>query len=369
MKNIVSYAEDNLDTLTARPFGGVDSLILSWVSYMHFPLNVPSLHNWVGVPLKDLFRAEYFPQLFQGVWDKENSRRLFTALAASPRFRDIQVMGFTEQMDPGQEKQFAAVAFQLTPDLCYVAFRGTDSSLVGWKEDFNMAFQHPVPSQTEAARYLTKAASHCAGEILVGGHSKGGNLAVYSAAAVSPQIQARIRKVYSHDGPGFLETFLQSPGFLAIEPKIEKTLPQSSIVGLLLDHREDCQVVRSNRLSFLQHDPFSWVVEGTAFSYDQLTADAKYWDRTLDDWLRRLSEEERERFVESLYSILTSVDIADFAEFRAGWQKNLPALMHAAANLDPDTRIFLFRVIKELASVSLRNFPEFFRDHPNLPEA
>ena len=367
MKNIVSYAEENLDSFQTRPFGGVDSLILSWMSYMHFPLDIPSLHNWVGVPLKDLFRAEYFPQLFQGLWDKENSRRLFTALAASIRFRDIQVMGFTEQKDLDQEKQFAAVTFQLRPDLYYVAFRGTDSSLVGWKEDFNMAFQHPVPSQAEAARYLTKVASHCARDILVGGHSKGGNLAVYSAATVSPEIQARIHRVYSHDGPGFLESFLQSPGFQAIEPKIEKTVPQSSIVGLLLDQREDFQVVRSNRLRFLQHDPFSWAIEGTAFSYDQLSADAKYWDRTLDDWLRQLSEGERERFVESLYSILSSVDIADFAEFRTDWQKNLPALMHAASQLDPDTRTFLFRIIKGLATISLRNFPDFFRDHSNLP--
>lgn len=367
MKNIVSYAEENLDSLAARPFCGVDSLILSWLSYYHLPPEVPSLHNWVGIPLRDLFRAETFPRLFRGVWDKENSRRLLTALAASPRFRDIRVMGFTEQTDPGREKQFAALTVRLAPNLTYVAFRGTDNSLVGWKEDFNMAFRHPVPSQTEAARYLADAAAHCPGDLLVGGHSKGGNLAVYAAATVSPQIQARIRKVYSHDGPGFLETFLQSLGFLAIASKIEKTLPQSSIVGLLLDHREDCQVVRSSRLSFLQHDPFSWVLEGTDFSYDQLTADAKYWDRTLDDWLRRLSEEERERFVEALYSILTSVDITDFAQFRDGWQKNLPALMHAAANLDPDTRTFLFRIIRELASVGLHNFPEFFRAHPNLP--
>lgn len=126
-----------------------------------------------------------------------------TALAASPRFRNIQMLGYTEQFDAAEEKQFAAVCFQITPDLCYIAFRGTDSTLVGWKEDFNMAFKCPVPSQKTAVRYLTDAARHCRGKILVGGHSKGGNLAVYAAVKCSEDIQKRIERVYSHDGPGF----------------------------------------------------------------------------------------------------------------------------------------------------------------------
>ncbi|MBQ2925777.1 MAG: hypothetical protein IJE03_02980, partial [Ruminiclostridium sp.] len=99
MNNILSYAEEQLDTFRARPFGPVDSLILSWVANFHFPLQAHSLHNWVGLPLRDLFRAEDFPALFQGLWDPAGSRALLTALAASPRFREVRLMGYTNRMD------------------------------------------------------------------------------------------------------------------------------------------------------------------------------------------------------------------------------------------------------------------------------
>ena len=367
MRNIVAYAEEDLDTVETRLPGAVDSLVLSWLSYLPYPPDLPSLRTWAGERLADLFKAELFPRLFRGIWDPENSRRLFTALAASPRFRDARLLGFTDQNDTELEKQFAAITVRLAHDLHYIAFRGTDSSLVGWKEDFNMAFRHPVPSQEEAARYLTRAADHCPGRLLVGGHSKGGNLAVYAAAAAAPEIQARIDAVFSHDGPGFPDAFLQSEGFRTIRSKIRKTIPQSSVVGLLLSQQENYLVVRSSRLSLLQHDPFSWVIEGADFSYDKLDPLARYWDHTLDQWLLRLSDGERERFVEALYDVLSSLEITDFTEFRTGWQKNLPALMRAAANLDPDTRAFLFQVVRELISASLQTFPEMWhKGHPDL---
>ena len=364
MRNLVSYAEDILESFSALPFGPVDSLILSWVSYLRLPPVAAGAHTWQGMPLRELFRAEYFPQLFQGVWDRENSQRLLTALAASPRFRDTLVMGYTQQLDRDQEKQFAALSFQLTPDLAYAAFRGTDNSLVGWKEDFNMAFRYPVPSQEAALDYLTRAARVCTGRLRTGGHSKGGNLAVYAAANCPPAVRDRLDRVYSHDGPGFSQTVLQSEPFQRILPRVEKTLPQSSVVGLLLESQAAYRVVKSRRVSVLQHDPFSWEVVETDFAYlPQLAPDARYWDRTLDDWVRGLSDQERERFVEALFQVLSTNDIATFSQFKAGWQKNLPAVVHAAASLDPDTRTFFFRVLGELASISLRNFPELLRDH------
>lgn len=356
MNNIITYAEEHLETFTARTFGSADSLILSWVANLHFPLHAHSLHNWVGAPLRDLFRAEDFPALFHGLWDPVNTKALFTALAASPRFREVRLMGYTVQKDPTREKQFTALTFQLRSDLCYVAFGGTDTSLVGWKENFNMAFLSPVPSQTEAARYLTRAAAHCAGDLLVGGHSKGGNLAVYAGAAVTSDIQTRIRRVYSHDGPGFPAPFHATPGYQAIQSRIEKTVPQDSVVGLLLDQHETCQVVQSTQHSLLQHDPFSWTVDETDFlRVEDLTANAKYWDRTLDDWVNGVSQEERERFVDAFYNILTTTNLSSLEQLKENWQTHLPAMMRAARKLDPDTRSLLFRTLRALGSIGLRN--------------
>ncbi|MBQ9851625.1 MAG: DUF2974 domain-containing protein [Ruminiclostridium sp.] len=355
MNNILSYTEEQLNTFRARPFHSVDSLILSWVANFRFPLHAHSLHNWVGLPLRDLFRAEDFPALFQGLWDPAGSRALLTALAASPRFREVRLMGYTNRMDAGQEMQFTAVTFQLRPDLSYVAFGGTDTSLVGWKENFNMTFLSPVPAQTEAARYLTQAAAHCSGDLLVGGHSKGGNLAVYAAASVSPDIQTRIRRVYSHDGPGFPKTFLTSPGYGAIRDRVEKTVPQGSVVGLLLES-EACQVIQSSQRSILQHDPFSWTVEGSGFlPAPDLTDEARYWDRTLDDWVDSVEPAQREGFIDALYDILTTTHAASLEDLRDHWQTHLPAILKAAGSLEPDTRTLLLQTLRELGTAGWRN--------------
>lgn len=360
MKNIITYGETVFDTFEERGFCAVDSLILSWFSYFRFPEELEEIRGWEGVPLRDLFRAEYFDRIFHELWDPESCRKLFTALTASPRFRDISVRGYTEQMDIEKEKQFAAVSFQLTPAICYVAFRGTDASLVGWKEDFNMAFQTPVPAQTAAVQYLEEAAAHCGGQILVGGHSKGGNLAVYSAAFCDPGLQERISRVFSHDGPGFLEEVLQEPGYLRISNRLEKTLPQSSVVGMLLENQEEFTIVQSNSFSLWQHDPFSWKVEDGQFVLNkQLTKNAYYMDQTVNSWIRQMSKEDRERLVDTLYGILESCDITKASEMG----KNMPAILRSASQMDSSTQEFLLDILKQLASLGMKNFPELFKRH------
>ena len=364
MRNMITYAEETLACFDRLPFNRVDSLILSWAAYLRLPEEHLEAHDWRGVRLGELLRAEDFGCLFQRHWNVGSSRRLFTALAASPRFRDIRVMGYTQQTDPEQEKQFSAMTFQLNGDMGYVAFRGTDSTLVGWKEDFNMAFQYPVPSQEEAERYLAQAAKHCKGELRVGGHSKGGNLAVYAAAHSAGEVQERIARVYSHDGPGFLGAVLRSGEFQAVTAKIDKTLPQSSLVGMLLEQQEKFRIVKSDRAGFWQHDPFSWLVEGNDFCFlEELTPDAQYMDKTLNRWIGSLTTAERERFVDSLYGLVDAAHIETLAQLRAEWQESVPAILRAASQLDPDTKEFLFQTGKALVSLAVKNFPEMLEGH------
>ena len=180
--NIVTYAAQNMKPFQDQAFHSVDSLILSCVVYMHFPRANPALCDWDGVPLPALFHAEDFDTIFEHVYDAPASKELLTALVASPRFREIHVKGYVQQSDRSTEKQFAAMTFDLPDGSSYIAFRGTDATIVGWKEDFNMAFQYPVPSQAEAADYLSEAARHCRGKLYVGGHSKGGNLEIGRAS-------------------------------------------------------------------------------------------------------------------------------------------------------------------------------------------
>jgi len=363
MDNIITYAQQVLEPFDIRPFCDVDSLILSCMAYLDIPPELAAARSWKGLPLRDLFRAEHFDRLFSVTFAPERTKKLLTALAASPRFRDVRVMGYVDHTDPALEKQFSAMTFRLENRLSYVSFRGTDSSLVGWKEDFNMAFRSPIPSQEEAIRYLTAAGRHCPGSILLGGHSKGGNLAVYAAAFCKESLQLRIQRVYSHDGPGFLPHVLQSPGFSRLKDRIEKTLPQSSVIGMLLEHQENAKIIKSRTVSLLQHDPFTWELKDQAFVVvDHLTADARYIDLTLSAWLERMSPDQRERMVEALFGILSTGDISDFDQLRTDWQKALPAVAREAAHLDADTREFLFRALRELAALSLKTLPQLLRE-------
>lgn len=368
MGNMVTYAQEILDHFAARPFGSVDSLILSWVSYMHFPEEMEDIRGWEGRRMSDLLRAEYYPGMFADLWNPEGNRELLAALAASPRFRDIRLCGYVEQLDREAEKQFAAVTFKIHPGLSYVAFRGTDATLVGWKEDFNMAFQYPVPAQASAEEYLALAACRCRGELLLGGHSKGGNLSVYAAAHASDPTRERIGRVFSHDGPGFQEHVLSSPQFARILPKVEKTLPQSSLVGMLLENQEDYLVVKSKSISLYQHDPFSWQVEQGAFcTQDSLTAGARYRDDTMNEWIRELPPGDREKFVDALFEVLEVHGIDTMSEFNSDLRKNIPAALTRLSSLDAQTRELVFAVLGKLAALALKNFPDAFKNAPRFP--
>lgn len=362
MVNIITYTQNQLNDFAKEPFNSVDSLVLSCLSYINFPKSVTNINNWTGVRIADLLLAEHFEEMFSDLYSAAESRELLYAAAASPRFRNIIVMGYNVQFDSKKEKQFAAMTFKLAGKLHYIAFRGTDLTLVGWKEDFNMAFSYPTPSQLESLNYLKKAAIHCRGQLLIGGHSKGGNLAVHASINCSSQTQKRIVRIYSHDGPGFVNSIFSSTKYKHIEKKIEKTLPQSSIVGMLLEEQENYKIVKSSRSSIWQHDPFTWEIEGNDFHYiKQLKANAQYFDKTLNTWIHSMTEKERERFVESLYKIFTTVFPDPSSSLPTNWQKKLPSIIHTAKHLDNDTKDFLHKTIKELISLGIHNFPEIFK--------
>ena len=336
--NIVTYAAQNMKPFQDQAFHSVDSLILSCVVYMHFPRANPALCDWDGVPLPALFHAEDFDTIFEHVYDAPASKELLTALVASPRFREIRVKGYVQQSDRSEEKQFAAMTFDLPDGSSYIAFRGTDATIVGWKEDFNMAFQYPVPSQAEAADYLSEAARHCRGKLYVGGHSKGGNLAVYSAVNCGAAIQDRILAVYNNDGPGFRKTLLSREEHRRIAARIFTILPKSSVVGLLMEHEESFTVVDSTQVGILQHDGFSWCVLGPRFvRMDDLTG-IETNDRSIREWVDSLDQPQRPQFTDALFEVLSASGATTLAELREQGVKSAAAMLKAMAGLDKETR-------------------------------
>ena len=258
MANMFDYLTWRGDlTLSQSPFQDVDSLILSTLAYVFFDgILSESMEETVTIAQA----AELYFARPQEVWKSrvEEDWELLKHLAESERFSKMELCGYVNKLDFAAEKQFSALTILTGDGMAFVAFRGTDSSSVGWKEDFNMSFMDTVPSQQEAGIYLCRAAEYFSGKLRVGGHSKGGNLAVFAAAMCPEKVQERIVAVYNHDGPGFREGMLQREGYRAMLPRVQTFVPQSSVIGMLLEHEEEYVVIRSSQKGIMQHDPYSF---------------------------------------------------------------------------------------------------------------
>ena len=214
---------------------------------------------------------------------------------------------YRDLLIPEQETQFAAMTFLLDDGSMFLAFRGTDNSLVGWKEDFNMTFQQTIPAQRLALQYTRDVALEHLRPMHLGGHSKGGNLAVFAAARSSPMIQQKILKVYNHDGPGFTKYLMGDPGYIAMVPKIRTCVPQSSVIGMLLEHEEPYTVIRSKSVGLLQHDLYTWDVLGRDFiPVEEITESSQFVDATIKTWFAEMTGEERGQLVDVMYALLGS---------------------------------------------------------------
>jgi hypothetical protein len=369
LKSIIEYAEMEFRTLDEKPFGPVDSLILSQLAYINFEGLVPGPADGLKtVRIADCLRAELFTSMFFETRDPKNNKRLLQAVAASPRFRDIEMSSFVSEFDPVSEKQFSAITYILPESTEYIAFRGTDNTLIGWKEDFNMAFVYPVPSQKRAFEYLLDISQRMSGNLIIGGHSKGGNLAVYSAFMAPQSVQRRILNIYDHDGPGFREGILDGEGYLHIEDRIAKTVPQSSLIGMLLEGHKKYTVVESSRFGVMQHDPFSWKVAGNDFvTTEEVSDGAKYMNRTIRDWLNTLSQEEREKFTDLLFGVLDAGDAKTFSEITQEWRKNFSAIFTAIRGADPEMKKFIGELIKDFGLLLFHNLRPKRRPAAELP--
>lgn len=364
--NFLTYAQTAFDSFEERTFCAVDSLVFAWLSYLRLPGDMPELAGWQGLDVRELLRAECYPEMIGDLWDPEGSRALLEAVAASPRYRGVRVCGYRAVNDVATTKQFAAMTFRFPTGFSYLAFRGTDSTIVGWKEDFNMAFRCPVPAQESAARYVDEAVTAIDGPLLCGGHSKGGNLAVYGTAMCSDAAGDRIERAFSHDGPGFVEEFLSGDAFAGLSGRIDKTLPQSSIFGMMFETQEDYAIVESTEFSLLQHNPFSWVVDDYDFVYcERLSAGARYVDSSIREMLLAVGPAERERFVDALFSVFEATGAERFADIAGNLRESLPVMLQAAQSFDKDTRRFISQTVVAILKCAL--LPK--RSELNVPAA
>lgn len=325
--------------LNLVPLNPVDGILLSRLSYLPFELYSRSLEH-DAAPLKDV-AAELLalPELEAKALRRADIR-LLREMGESPRFRDLPIFRYVKQFDPETQTQFSAVSIRLEPGRTFVSFRGTDNTLVGWKEDFNMSFVCPVPAQQSAADYFAQVARDTEGSFLLGGHSKGGNLAVYAAAFCPPELEERIEAAYNFDGPGFQQQVLQTEGYRRVCRKIHTYVPQSSIIGMLLEHEETYSIVHSTQSNgILQHSVYSWEVQRDGFRLlDTVTNSSRFIDFTLKEWIARMDIPQREAFVDTVYDILTRNNIQTLSALREHRFATAKLILTSVRHLDDPTR-------------------------------
>lgn len=314
MQNLLDYIKWRGDLLMEKvPFCDVDALIFSQLSYSRLTDIVSEAFDGPPVTIVQAGRqvlAE--PDRLKQSEDDD----LWKLLIESDRFKDLVLTGHIDHFDIETEKQFSAVTVLLPEGKAAIVYRGTDLTIVGWKEDFNMSFADYVPAQAEAVNYLNAAAYKLAHrKLYLCGHSKGGNLAVYAGAFCQPKFQKRILHVRSFDGPGFTRENIQKPGMKVILPKARTYLPQSSVVGMLLEHEAAFTVIHSKSIGIMQHDPYTWEVMGSRFVVEEETTDSsQFIDKALKQWLQNMPKEKREAFVETVFSILDDCDAVTLKE-------------------------------------------------------
>lgn len=394
MGNIIDYAREEQRSFEELPFNEVDALILAQLAYEDIPRLVPALddeRNMYGTfrgrmhhfPMdrhnlrqsaKALLRAPFsaitlkqMDEVLHGGADSACQHQVhavnFTdpaimhsfvrTVAANPRFSGLRVGAFAERFDTDEQTQTAALTFLLPDGTLVLSFRGTDDSLVGWKEDFNMAFQYPVPAQRMAADYICAVAKLWPGDMILTGHSKGGNSAVYAAMNAPAKIRKRITAVYSLDGPGFPEHVVTSEPYLSTVSKVHKIVPDSSIIGMVLETPEPCVVVKADCEGLMQHFAFAWQVDGDAFvRVDDIAPSSHEFNSSFNRWMTSLSREERKHAVDALFQVIHASGATTFSGLIASMPLSLPSMIGAIVGLTPDERKHLMEAMRMLAAAA-----------------
>ena len=362
MANLLDYLDWRGDlTLEQAPFNEVDNLILAELSFVDFKGIVPPPGEGDSVPLHQAAEAFFdtIPAgetIDMGVLVPAAIPDMLRKMAASRRFRDMKLNCFVSWLDTEKAEQFAALTIETGDGLLYLSFRGTDDTLAGWKEDFLLACLPEIPAQKMAVQYVRDVARQYPRKRLrLGGHSKGGNLAVYAGVFCPESVQKRMIAVWSNDGPGFHTDLLDLPEHRRIADRIYSIVPKSSVVGMLLEHEEDYTVVDSNQLGFMQHDGFSWQVLGDHFiTLRQVTQQAHFSDQELRGWVHGLSVEQRETFVGALFDVLTASGAVTLTDLRDDSFKAVGAMVKAMKDLDKETRDGLWEFLAILFKSNLR---------------
>ena len=375
MSNLLDYAQSVGDlTYWEKPFDTFDALFFSQIIYMPFDDFLSPSAQCTLLEAWHYLKKHSYPDKFADPYQKKRYD-LLAACAPLQRYHNVLLQNYVNEVDPSIDMQFCACTFQVSSGVQCIAYSGTDLTVAGWKEDANMAYMTVIPAQAESLVYLQARIEENKRPTVLCGHSKGGNLALFSASLLQQPLQESITNVYCFDGPGVSDTIATSEGYAAILPKTISILPQSSIVGLLLSYPPNYNVVKSDSFGVWQHDVFSWQIKNGDFCYKtDVSGHAMFRNITINSWLNNLTPEERQFFVQTLMTLIDATnasvvsDISD--DLQGSWRKVMGALDTLPEKDKVKMKQLFNDLLKKGAQESMKGILSLFPSRPsaNTPE-
>lgn len=363
--NVFDYLKWRRDVpLSVSPFNDVDNLILAELAYTDFGGIVPE--NGTPVPLRTAYTQFFLEHTRESVLASKSytapAPLLMEDMYLGARFGDTQLLFYRDERDARVDLQFSAVTFLLPDGTAYAAFRGTDGTLVGWKEDFNLSCLSATGSQQRAAEYLRMAGEALECPLRAGGHSKGGNLAVYAAACCGRQLQDRLTAIYSNDGPGFRPEFLAGEGYQRILPKVVSIIPDTSVIGLLMMSGSVPKVVRSTASGIVQHDGFTWETERDRFIPAELSETSRLVSQTLAGWMEQTDDESRKAMTETVFAMLEATGKDTFSDIKGSKLKSVGAMAQSVRNLPKGSLSEVGRMMTKLGASGVQTAASYIQN-------
>lgn len=355
MPNLLNYIEEvAYQDFYDVPLNRLDILALTEIAYL--PFNGLVTSDFVA---ENALRLDHLAEQFEATYHGDTPNlsvtitpdriKLLQLLKKAKRFKAIKAFAYRDDYDKKEEKQFAALTYKIGQDKLVTIFRGTDDTIIGWKEDFHMTYMTEIPAQQSATEYLKKMMDKSKQTIYVAGHSKGGNLAIYASSHMSAENQKRIKRIIAYDSPGVHPSVIQSTGYQAIKDRIQPIIPQHSIIGMLLETPEHAEIVESKAFGLLQHISFTWEIDGHDFKRAAaLTENSIQIDETLKTWTASLNEEELKHFFDLLFGIFIDAGIERINDFTVDTPKKINLLMQQQQNLTDQEKDMLNTLFRRL---------------------
>lgn len=350
MANVLDYVKKNgKKSFEELPYNEVDNVIFAALSYVDFDGIIENGYKKIRLEEagKEFFKKYTKKELNNNILGIQAAIKIFTAIYKENRYKDLLVYNYSCKCD--NTKQFSALFIDLDSKYTYVSFEGTDDLISGWKEDAQMTYRFPVPAQSEAIKYINRTITPFSKrKYIIGGHSKGGNLALVASMYANPLIKRKIVSVVMNDSPGLKKKQIESRYYKSILKRLKMIIPNYSVVGLMLRHNDNYHVVLSDKNGFMAHNVLSWQVRGISFIESKLSDFSKNLDQLLTKWLDTYNDAERKKFVEDLFDVFERAGIDSLLEIKASTLPSLMSILRESKKISPISKQMIRELVKFL---------------------